>query len=72
MIISRNISDGGFDLSLAGALTGIGPLDALITFTEALKFVDHNLRPHLYIINLGYDQCQLEGSKNSADHFTTE
>lgn len=32
-----NISDGGFDLSLAGALTGIGPLDALITFTEALN-----------------------------------
>jgi hypothetical protein len=38
MIICRNISDGGFDLSLAGALTGIGPLDAVITFTEPLRY----------------------------------
>ena len=30
----RNISDDGFDLSLKGALTGTGPLDAEITFTE--------------------------------------
>ncbi|THH12496.1 hypothetical protein EW146_g7640 [Bondarzewia mesenterica] len=29
-----NISDDGFDLSLRGALTGTGPLDAEITFTE--------------------------------------
>ncbi|KAI0660249.1 hypothetical protein C8Q70DRAFT_914138 [Cubamyces menziesii] len=29
-----NISDDGFDLSLKGALTGTGPLDAEITFTE--------------------------------------
>ena len=29
-----NISDQGFDLSLQGALTGTGPLDALIEFTE--------------------------------------
>ena len=35
----RNISDGGFDLSLAGALTDIGPLDAAITFTEPLRYV---------------------------------
>lgn len=30
----RNISDQGFDLSLQGSLTGTGPLDALIEFTE--------------------------------------
>ncbi|TFK44582.1 hypothetical protein BDQ12DRAFT_661303 [Crucibulum laeve] len=29
-----NISDDGFDLSLKGSLTNVGPLDALITFTE--------------------------------------
>ncbi|KZT27986.1 hypothetical protein NEOLEDRAFT_1129882 [Neolentinus lepideus HHB14362 ss-1] len=29
-----NISNDGFDLSLKGSLVGIGPLDALITFTE--------------------------------------
>ncbi|KAI0643298.1 hypothetical protein C8Q79DRAFT_1012595 [Trametes meyenii] len=29
-----NISDDGFDLSLKGALTGTGPLDAEITFVE--------------------------------------
>ncbi|KAI9066059.1 hypothetical protein FKP32DRAFT_1566723 [Trametes sanguinea] len=29
-----NISDQGFDLALKGALTGTGPLDAQITFTE--------------------------------------
>ncbi|EPQ57376.1 hypothetical protein GLOTRDRAFT_120580 [Gloeophyllum trabeum ATCC 11539] len=29
-----NLSDDGFDLSLKGSLTDIGPLDALITFTE--------------------------------------
>jgi len=29
-----NISNTGFDLSLAGSLTGVGPLDALIEFTE--------------------------------------
>lgn len=29
-----NLSDGGFDLSLVGSLTNIGPLDAKITFTE--------------------------------------
>ena len=29
-----NISDGGFDLSLKGALTGTGPFDAQITFVE--------------------------------------
>lgn len=35
LIISHsNISDQGFDLSLQGALTGTGPLDALIEFTE--------------------------------------
>ncbi|KAF5386260.1 hypothetical protein D9615_002421 [Tricholomella constricta] len=31
-----NISDSGFDLSLAGSLTNIGPLDASIDFTEPL------------------------------------
>jgi hypothetical protein len=29
-----NISDGGFDLALAGSLTNIGPLDAKISFPE--------------------------------------
>ncbi|KAF7983257.1 hypothetical protein HWV62_22882 [Athelia sp. TMB] len=29
-----NLSDGGFDLSLVGSLTNIGPLDAKITFVE--------------------------------------
>ncbi|KAH9083581.1 hypothetical protein EDB83DRAFT_2511885 [Lactarius deliciosus] len=29
-----NLSDGGFDLALRGALTNIGPLDALIEFEE--------------------------------------
>ena len=29
-----NISDGGFDLSLKGSLTGTGPFDAQITFVE--------------------------------------
>ncbi|EIW52711.1 uncharacterized protein TRAVEDRAFT_134842 [Trametes versicolor FP-101664 SS1] len=29
-----NLSDGGFDLSLKGALTGTGPLDAEITFVD--------------------------------------
>ncbi|KAF8160985.1 hypothetical protein B0H34DRAFT_699004 [Crassisporium funariophilum] len=29
-----NISNDGFDLSLKGSLTNVGPLDALITFTE--------------------------------------
>ncbi|KAI0035854.1 hypothetical protein K488DRAFT_76325 [Vararia minispora EC-137] len=29
-----NLSDGGFDLSLEGALTNIGPLDASISFPE--------------------------------------
>ncbi|KAI8977823.1 hypothetical protein BD414DRAFT_466746 [Trametes punicea] len=32
-----SISDDGFDLSLKGALTGTGPLDAQITFTEPVK-----------------------------------
>ncbi|KAG5653629.1 hypothetical protein H0H81_011855 [Sphagnurus paluster] len=31
-----NISDSGFDLSLAGSLTNVGPLDASIEFTEPL------------------------------------
>lgn len=31
-----NISDAGFDLSLVGSLTNIGPLDASIDFTEPL------------------------------------
>ncbi|KAG5646292.1 hypothetical protein DXG03_003889 [Asterophora parasitica] len=31
-----NISDSGFDLSLVGSLTNIGPLDASIDFTEPL------------------------------------
>lgn len=29
-----NLSDGGFDLVLQGALSNIGPLDALIEFEE--------------------------------------
>ncbi|KAI0305626.1 hypothetical protein B0F90DRAFT_1815219 [Multifurca ochricompacta] len=29
-----NLSDGGFDLALQGALTNVGPLDALIEFEE--------------------------------------
>jgi hypothetical protein len=31
-----NITDDGFDLSLKGSLTNVGPLDALIEFTEPL------------------------------------
>ncbi|KAF8629168.1 hypothetical protein AX17_005753 [Amanita inopinata Kibby_2008] len=31
-----NISDNGFDISLVGSLTNVGPLDALITFIEPL------------------------------------
>ncbi|KAJ7594702.1 hypothetical protein C8J56DRAFT_446479 [Mycena floridula] len=31
-----NISDDGFDLSLVGSLTNVGPLDAQITFVEPL------------------------------------
>ncbi|PFH51992.1 hypothetical protein AMATHDRAFT_74502 [Amanita thiersii Skay4041] len=31
-----NITDKGFDLYLVGSLTNVGPLDALITFTEPL------------------------------------
>jgi len=34
-----NISDDGFDLSLVGSLTGTGPLDALIEFTEPVVYV---------------------------------
>ncbi|PPQ89568.1 hypothetical protein CVT25_012240 [Psilocybe cyanescens] len=32
-----NISNDGFDLALKGSLTNVGPLDALITFTEPLN-----------------------------------
>ncbi|KAJ7072466.1 hypothetical protein C8F01DRAFT_1299136 [Mycena amicta] len=32
-----NISDEGFDLSLQGSLTNVGPLDATITFVEPLN-----------------------------------
>ncbi|KAF9562634.1 hypothetical protein CPC08DRAFT_706528 [Agrocybe pediades] len=32
-----NITNGGFDIALKGSLTNIGPLDALITFTEPLN-----------------------------------
>ncbi|KAH9485291.1 hypothetical protein JR316_0002199 [Psilocybe cubensis] len=32
-----NLSNNGFDLALKGSLTNIGPLDALITFTEPLN-----------------------------------
>lgn len=35
----RNLSDGGFDLSLKGALTGTGPLDAEITFVDPVSYV---------------------------------
>jgi hypothetical protein len=38
-VTRRNISNEGFDLSLKGSLTNIGPLDALITFTEPVKYV---------------------------------
>jgi hypothetical protein len=34
---NRNVSNDGFDLSLVGSLTDIGPLDALIEFTEPVK-----------------------------------
>ncbi|KAJ7647487.1 hypothetical protein FB45DRAFT_200334 [Roridomyces roridus] len=34
-----NLSDGGFDLSLKGSLTNIGPLDALIEFPEPVNVV---------------------------------
>ncbi|KDQ57731.1 hypothetical protein JAAARDRAFT_69819 [Jaapia argillacea MUCL 33604] len=34
-----NPSNDGFDLSLQGSLTNIGPLDALITFTEPVSVV---------------------------------
>ncbi|KAJ7497141.1 hypothetical protein FB451DRAFT_1457944 [Mycena latifolia] len=34
-----NISDDGFDLSLHGSLTNVGPLDALIAFPEPLSVV---------------------------------
>ncbi|KAJ6607775.1 hypothetical protein B0H10DRAFT_2227490 [Mycena sp. CBHHK59/15] len=34
-----NISDDGFDLSLRGSLTNVGPLDALIAFPEPLSVV---------------------------------
>lgn len=37
---SRNISDEGFDLSLVGSLTNIGPLDALITFVDPVTSVN--------------------------------
>ena len=36
---TRNISEAGFDLTLQGALTNIGPLDALIEFEEPLTYV---------------------------------
>ncbi|KAK2467793.1 hypothetical protein APHAL10511_000088 [Amanita phalloides] len=36
-----NISNNGFDLFLVGSLTNIGPLDALITFTEPLSVSWH-------------------------------
>ena len=41
----RNLSDTGFDLTLQGALTNIGPLDALIEFEEPVTYVSyvHNL-----------------------------
>ncbi|KAI0370690.1 hypothetical protein BV20DRAFT_966193 [Pilatotrama ljubarskyi] len=40
-----NISDDGFDLSLKGALTGTGPLDAEITFVEpvTVTWEGHNI-----------------------------
>lgn len=40
-----NISDGGFDLSLRGSLTDVGPLDANIEFVEplAVTWQGHNI-----------------------------
>jgi hypothetical protein len=35
----RNLSDAGFDLTLEGTLTNIGPLDAFIEFEEPVTYV---------------------------------
>ncbi|KAH9961311.1 hypothetical protein BC827DRAFT_1260505 [Russula dissimulans] len=57
-----NLSDGGFDLALEGALTNIGPLDALIEFEEPVTMFcaaanvgvpDYHTNSHLTITDEG-------------------
>ena len=48
----RNISDGGFDLSLKGSLTGTGPFDAQIAFVDPVTCVGSSFA---YVVNTDID-----------------
>ena len=50
---SRNLSNDGFDLALKGSLTGTGPLDALITFVEPVKWAHYIAR----CVNRSINDC---------------
>ncbi|KIK99094.1 hypothetical protein PAXRUDRAFT_30734 [Paxillus rubicundulus Ve08.2h10] len=70
-----NISDDGFDLTLQGSLTNVGPLDALIEFVEPLTVTWQGndiatilLPPVCAAANTGVPDYQAQGKLAITDH----